>query len=111
MFDIGFFELTLIGIVALLVVGPEKLPRLAKTGGMWVGKARRFVSTVKSDIEQELKAEELKKILDLQKDSNPFHEIIEDTKQQFQDIKTQTEKTLADPDKADADKKDQASTD
>ena len=53
MFDVGFFELMLIAVVALLVVGPERLPRLAKTAGLWVGKAKRFVSNVKTDIEQE----------------------------------------------------------
>lgn len=96
MFDIGFFELTLIAVVALLVVGPERLPKLAKTSGMWLGKARQFVTSVKSDIEQELKAEELKKILDQQQASNPFHEIVEETQQQFQDIKKETEAVLSD---------------
>jgi sec-independent protein translocase protein TatB len=89
-FDVGFFELLLIGVVALLVIGPERLPGLARTAGMWVGRARRFVGTVKQDIEQELKAEELKRILDEQKKSNPLHEIIEDTKDSFADIKKQT---------------------
>lgn len=91
MFDIGFFELILIGVVALLVIGPERLPGLARTAGKWMGRARRFVGTVKQDIEQELKAEELKRILDEQKQSNPLHEIIEDTKDSFADIKQQTE--------------------
>lgn len=91
MFDIGFFELILIAVVALLVIGPERLPGVARTAGKWLGKGRRFVSSVKADIEEELKAEELKKILEEQKNSNPLHEIIEDTKQSFDDIKQQTE--------------------
>jgi len=90
MFDVGFFELAVIGIVALLVVGPERLPGLAKTAGMWLGRGRRFVSTVKQDIEQELQAEELKKMLNEQKIDNPLHEIIEETKQSFDDIKQDT---------------------
>ena len=90
MFDIGFFELILIGVVALLVIGPERLPGLVRTAGLWVGRARRFVGTVREDIEQELKADELKRILDAQKKSNPLHEIIEDTRDSFQDIKQQT---------------------
>ena len=64
MFDIGFWELALIGVVALLVVGPERLPGLARTAGVWVRKVRRFVGSVKADIEQELRAEELKSLLD-----------------------------------------------
>ena len=91
MFDIGFFELVLVGVVALLVIGPERLPGIARTAGMWLGRGRRFISSVRADIEQELKAEELKRILDQQKQSNPLHEIIEDTKDSFADIKQQTE--------------------
>lgn len=63
MFDIGFWELSLIGIVALLVIGPERLPAVARTVGKWVGKANRFVASVKDDISKELKDEDLKRIL------------------------------------------------
>ncbi|MDX2507063.1 MAG: Sec-independent protein translocase protein TatB [Gammaproteobacteria bacterium] len=63
MFDIGFWELSLIGIVALLVIGPERLPAVARTVGKWVGKANRFVANVKDDISKELKDEDLKRIL------------------------------------------------
>lgn len=59
MFDIGFFELCIIGIVALLVLGPERLPRAARTAGMWLGRAKRMVSQVKRDIDDELRQEEL----------------------------------------------------
>ena len=63
MFDIGFWELTTIAVIALLVVGPDKLPGVARTAGKWVGRARRFVGDVKSDIDRELKQEELRKAL------------------------------------------------
>lgn len=63
MFDIGFWELSIIGIVALLVVGPERLPAVARTVGKYVGRANRFISNVKDDISKELKDEDLKKIL------------------------------------------------
>ena len=63
MFDIGFWELSLIGIVALLVIGPERLPAVARTVGKWVGRANRFVANVKDDISKELKDEDLKRIL------------------------------------------------
>jgi sec-independent protein translocase protein TatB len=77
MFDIGFLELLVIGVIALLVVGPERLPRLARTAGLWVGRARRTLSSVKAEIDSELKAEELKEILAKQAQSNPLETIIE----------------------------------
>ena len=63
MFDIGFWELTMIAVIALLVIGPDKLPDVARTAGKWVGRARRFVGDVKTDIDRELKQEELRKAL------------------------------------------------
>ena len=86
MFDIGFWELAVIGVVALLVVGPERLPGLARTTGLWVGRARRFVSGVKADIDREIAADELKKALAEQDASESVYDIIEETKQSIQDI-------------------------
>ena len=81
MFDIGFWELTLILIVALLVVGPERLPRMARSAGLWMGRMRRFVGTVRADIQRELAAEELRQTLAKQAKSTGLHEIIEETKE------------------------------
>ena len=67
MFDIGFWELSLIGIVALLVIGPEKLPGVAKTVGNFVGKAQRYVQNVKSDIKREFDADDLMRMMEDQK--------------------------------------------
>jgi len=78
MFDIGALELVLVGVVALLVVGPERLPKLARTAGLWVGRARRALLSVKQEIDREIKAEELKEILRKQAESNPLESIIED---------------------------------
>jgi len=62
MFDFSFGELALIGTVALVVLGPERLPKVARTVGEWVGKAQRYVAQVKSDINREIELTELKKI-------------------------------------------------
>ena len=64
MFDIGFWELALIAIVGLLVIGPERLPDVARTAGKWVGRTRRFVSQVKSDVDREIRQEEIRKALE-----------------------------------------------
>jgi sec-independent protein translocase protein TatB len=98
MFDIGFFELVLIGIVALLVIGPERLPGVARTAGLWVGKMRGFVLSVKQDIDQELKAEELKRIMKEHAESNSIHEIIEETRDEVNKAKQDAYELHAIPD-------------
>ncbi|WP_290652300.1 Sec-independent protein translocase protein TatB [Aquisalimonas sp.] len=61
MFDISFPELLIILVVALLVIGPERLPRVARTMGLWVGRARSVFNSVRRDIEREAKLDELRK--------------------------------------------------
>ncbi len=62
MFDIGFSELLVIGLVALIVIGPERLPRVARTIGHLVGRLQRYVADVKADINREVELEELHKM-------------------------------------------------
>ena len=62
MFDIGFSELLLIAIVALIVIGPERLPTVARTLGHLLGRMQRYVNDVKADISREMELEELKKL-------------------------------------------------
>ena len=62
MFDIGASEIFVIGVVALIVIGPERLPRVAKTLGNLFGRLQRYVSEVKSDINREIELEELRKL-------------------------------------------------
>ena len=62
MFDIGFSELMVIGIVALIVIGPERLPKVARTLGHLLERAQRYVNDVKSDINRKIQLDELKKL-------------------------------------------------
>jgi sec-independent protein translocase protein TatB len=62
MFDIGFSELLVIAVVALLVIGPEKLPKVARTAGIMFGRLQRYVNDVKADIQREVELDELKKL-------------------------------------------------
>jgi sec-independent protein translocase protein TatB len=64
MFDVGFSELVLIALVALIVIGPERLPRVARTVGALLGRAQRYVNEVKADIQREVDLDELKNIRD-----------------------------------------------
>ena len=59
MFDVGFWELAIIAVIALLVIGPERLPKAARTAGLWVGRARRMVTDVKADIDREIREGDL----------------------------------------------------
>ncbi len=110
MFDVGFWELMLIGVVALVVIGPERLPGVARTAGKWLGKGKRFLSDVKADIDQELKADELKRIIEVQKQNKPLQEIIDSATESVNDIKNDTEKMISDLDKG-ADSSKAASSD
>jgi len=62
MFDIGFSEMLIIAIVALVVLGPERLPRVARQAGQWLGKLQRYVADVKSDIGRQMELEELRRL-------------------------------------------------
>src|SRR5512134_2716449 len=64
MFDIGFSEMLVIGLVALIVIGPERLPRVARTIGHLAGRLQRYVADVKADINREVELDELRKMRD-----------------------------------------------
>ena len=81
MFDVGFQEITLIGVIALIVVGPERLPKMARTLGLWMGKIRFYVNQVKSDIDREVRAQELKEMLDKpSRELQDVYKVAEETK-------------------------------
>ena len=62
MFDFGFSELAVVAVIGLIVLGPERLPRVAKQAGQWLGKLQRYVSDVKSDINRQMELDELRKL-------------------------------------------------
>ena len=63
MFDVGFWEILLILVLALVIIGPERLPGAARKAGFFVGKARRYIEGVRSEVEQELDVNEFKRML------------------------------------------------
>ncbi len=68
MFDISFPELIVVGAIALVVLGPERLPTAARTAGLWLGKIKRTVSNVQQEITSQLEAEELQRKMKTQQD-------------------------------------------
>ncbi len=63
MFDIGFSELVLTAVIALIVFGPEKLPQAARTAGLWIGRFRRVLADTRREVERELGADEIRRQL------------------------------------------------
>jgi sec-independent protein translocase protein TatB len=62
MFDVAFSEMLVIAIVALIVIGPQRLPKVARTAGVMLGRLQRYVSTVKADINREMQLDELRRL-------------------------------------------------
>jgi Tat protein translocase TatB subunit len=100
-FDVGFTELLLIGIVALVVIGPERLPAVAKTAGQWIAKLQKFVRGVKTDIASELESGDLKKLIGDQREQiNELLQMVNTAKKEFESNARETvqdaRKSLAD---------------
>lgn len=91
MFDIGFAEILFIMVVALVVIGPERLPGVARQLGRWIGTAKRFVSNIKSDLEREFQTDELRRILtDQEKEIGELREMMRKTEA---DLRSEVEET------------------
>ena len=100
MFDVGFWEISIIALIALLILGPERLPRAARSIGLWVGKARRTLAEVKRDIDRELDASELKELKSIKKDLEDTKSVVDkdmtETKAMFEEAATSLNEEIAD---------------
>ncbi|EIJ42049.1 twin arginine-targeting protein translocase TatB [Beggiatoa alba B18LD] len=85
MFEIGFWELVLIGVIALLVIGPDKLPSAARTAGLWIGKMRRFVTSIKDEVDRELRLQELQQQLK-EVEKNNLQPLVDETRKTALDV-------------------------
>lgn len=96
MLDIGFSELVVIGVVALIVIGPERLPRVARTAGHLLGRFQRYVADVKADINREIELSELKKLRSTVEDAarSIEHDVktgVQEAEKEFRDAQTALE--------------------
>ncbi len=97
MFDSGFLEMLVIGIIALLVIGPERLPGVAAKVGKFIGKMKAFVATTREDIEKEIRADELRNMLIMQKEEiSELRDIVKSTKNELADELSETHNLLED---------------
>lgn len=92
MFDIGFPELMMVSIVALLVIGPDKLPQTIRTLVLWIGRFKRSLANIRADIESEIGADEIRQQLH----NETVMKDLGKTRQQLENIIYKTDKTLTD---------------
>ena len=100
MFDVGFSELIVIGVVALVVIGPERLPKVARTVGVLVGRLQRYVSQVKADINREMEMADLGKVKqEFESAARSFQTEVEskaaDVEREIRDAQAQIDRDLA----------------
>jgi sec-independent protein translocase protein TatB len=100
MFDIGFSEMVVLAVVALVVLGPERLPKVAKQAGAWMGKLRRYVDDVKSDINRQMELSELRdlknQVTDAARDlETSVQSTVSGMKTDFDDVQKSLEGTTA----------------
>jgi len=92
MFDFGMWEIAIIFVITLIVVGPEKMPALARKAGLYVGKFRKFVSKIKNDINSEIEAEELKEQLSVKNEELLLSQTLDKAKSDIDEIKHEASK-------------------
>jgi sec-independent protein translocase protein TatB len=93
MFDFSFWELSLVGLITLVVVGPDKIPSLARKTGVYAGKLKKFLNKIKADIDNELNLEELKELkeLSLKGQSNHLNDFFENSQEASNNIENEVE--------------------
>ena len=87
MFDFGFWEIAIIGVITLIVVGPEKMPSLARKVGLYFGKLNRFFNKVKSDINEEIRMDEIKEQISMDDEKIISSEVTEDIQSSVDSLK------------------------
>ena len=92
MFDFGMWEIAVIFVITLIVVGPEKMPALARKAGLYVGKFKKFVSRIKDDINSEIEAEELKEQLSVKNEELVISQTLDEAKSGIDEIKHEASK-------------------
>lgn len=106
MFDIGFSEILIVGVVALIVLGPERLPSALRTAGLWIGRIKRAIGSVQKEISEELRVEEMRRAAkenqvhleqNLETLTKPFHESLREEMLAKSSVPKPEARPVADP--------------
>lgn len=103
MFEVGFSELLMTGLVALIFIGPEKLPKAAKVAGMWVARINHSISTIKADIQHELHAEEMRQFMQENSIAQDVQHLVDQTNNAVLEAERALKASKSEPDSNDAD--------
>ncbi len=87
MFDIGFWEFALIGVITLIVVGPERMPAIARKAGHYIGKGKKFINKIQQDVSDEIDTDKIKEQLSFKDQDLGVTEVFQDTKNTLNKIK------------------------
>ena len=96
MFDVGFWELCLVGLISLLAIGPERLPKAARIAGFWLGKSRQMIATVKQEIQLELREEEMRQLLQEQTGVEEINRLRDDVNTLTDNMKSSVQSNTGD---------------
>lgn len=89
MFEVGFSELCMVGLVAVLVIGPEKLPQVARIAGFWLGKSRRVVANLKAEVQAELYQADMQQLLAQQSEAKLMQDLLSETESALQGVQSE----------------------
>ena len=99
MFDLGFLEIFICGVIALLVLGPERLPGAARAAGHWIGKARRMTRQFSEELDRQVKAEEIRERLRQEKSEIGYEDIQKNVQEALDEAKDHEHLVVSDSDK------------
>ena len=91
MFDVGFWELALVGVVALIILGPERMPQVARTAGVWFGRARRYMADIKADVKREMDGAEMQSLREMKNELLDTRDSLTEAGQKLKQSVTQSE--------------------
>lgn len=102
MFEVGFSELLMTGLVALIVIGPEKLPKAARIAGMWFARINHSLAVIKTDIQRELHAEEMRQLMQENSIAQDVQQLVDQTNDAILEAERAIKSSNAEPDSNDS---------